>query len=148
MFIPKWIPDLSTGDSVATLKFNLPLIGNQIRILPIIYVVVQILNGIVTQFGGMTSSNSGNNASMKFMTYGLPLLFFFMFYNAPAGLLLYWTVSSIFQIGQQMIINKIMRDKKAEMNFGKKDENRVLPPKAKKASKNKTSNGKKLNKKL
>ena len=85
---------------------------------------------------------------MKFMTYGLPLLFFFMFYNAPAGLLLYWTVSSIFQIGQQMIINKIMKDKKAEMNFGKKDENRVLPPKAKKASKNKTSNGKKLNKKL
>ena len=148
MFIPKWIPDLSTGDSVATLKFNLPLIGNQIRILPIIYVVVQILNGIVTQFGGMTSSNGGNNASMKFMTYGLPLLFFFMFYNAPAGLLLYWTVSSIFQIGQQMIINKIMKDKKAEMNFGKKDENRVLPPKAKKASKNKTSNGKKLNKKL
>ena len=52
------------------------------------------------------------------------------------------------QQGQQMIINKIMKDKKAEMNFGKKDENRVLPPKAKKASKNKTSNGKKLNKKL
>jgi len=43
------------------------------------------------------------------MMYGMPIMFFFLFYNAPAGLLLYWTVSNIFQLGQQIIINKMMK---------------------------------------
>ena len=51
---------------------------------------------------------------MKFMMYGLPLIFFFLFYNVPSGLLLYWTVSNILQIGQQMIINKMVKKSKAE----------------------------------
>lgn len=49
------------------------------------------------------------------MMYGMPLIFFFLFYNAPSGLLLYWTVSNIIQMGQQLIINKFMRQKKAEI---------------------------------
>ena len=56
-----------------------------------------------------------NAASMKFMTYGMPLLFFFIFYNAPSGLLLYWLTSNILQIVQQIIINKIMKEKRSEM---------------------------------
>ena len=43
------------------------------------------------------------------------VMFFVMFYNAPSGLLLYWTVSNIFQMGQQIIINKTMKQKKAEL---------------------------------
>ena len=49
---------------------------------------------------------------MKMMMYGMPIMFFFLFYNAPAGLLLYWTVSNIFQLGQQLVINKMMKNKK------------------------------------
>ena len=67
---------------------------------------------------------------MKFMTYGMPIMFFFLFYNAPSGLLLYWTVSNVFQMVQQVIINKMMAEKKAELANGG-DENKVLPPKAK-----------------
>jgi len=48
------------------------------------------------------------------MMYGMPIMFFFLFYNAPAGLLLYWTVSNIFQLGQQIVINKTMKNKKDE----------------------------------
>lgn len=150
MFIPHWIPDLSTGDSLYTFKFNIPLLGNQLRLLPVIYVAVQIVSGIVTQFGGMTNGNAQNQASMKFMTYGMPIMFFFLFYNAPAGLLLYWTVSSLFQIGQQLVINKIMKQKMDEMKITKKDPNKKLPPKAKaleKKSSKKTNKGK-INKKL
>ena len=46
-------------------------------------------------------------------------MFFFLFYNVPSGLLLYWTVSNILQIGQQVIINKITAKKKRELEASK-----------------------------
>ncbi len=114
-FIKGWIDDLSVGDSVLTWNKNIPFIstitGNALRLLPIIYLVTQLLNGKITQYGGM----GGNQGQMKFMMYGLPLIFFFMFYNVPSGLLLYWTVSNILQMGQQVVINGIMKKKRAEL---------------------------------
>ena len=114
MFIPNWIPDLSVGDSVKTLNFNIPALGNQIRILPVIYVISQLLFGKITQsFQPMGANQS--QASMKMMMYGMPLFFFFIFYNAPAGLILYWTVSNVFSLFQQIIINKMMAAKREEI---------------------------------
>ncbi len=103
-FIPGWISDLSSGDHVKTLGFNLPFLGNQIRLLPVIYVISQLLFGKITQNGG-TAAAGQSAAQMKMMMYGMPILFFFLFYNAPSGLLLYWTVSNLIQLGQQLFIN-------------------------------------------
>ena len=62
----------------------------------------------------MNAGTASSNAfQMKFMSYGMPVLFFFIFYSAPAGLLLYWTVSNTIQMAQQLFINKIMAKKKA-----------------------------------
>lgn len=111
-FISGWIDDLSVGDHVGkTFEHGLPILGwNQIRILPIIYVISQLLFGKITGNGG-TATASQNSAQMKMMMYGMPIMFFFLFYNAPAGLLLYWTVSNIFQLGQQIVINNMMKGK-------------------------------------
>jgi len=134
MFIPKWIPDLSTGDSVWTWSKEIPLLsgftGNHLRLLPIIYTATQLLSGKITQFG-QTPGNGQSEATMKFMMYGMPLMFFFLFYNAPAGLLLYWLTSNILQIFQQLIINKMMAEKKAEMATKKGPTQKTLPPKNK-----------------
>ena len=131
MFIPHWIPDLSTGDSVYTIKkFSIPLLGNQIRILPVVYVASQLLFGKITQNGGMNAAGGQSAATMKFMTYGMPIMFFFLFYNAPAGLILYWTLSNFIQMGQQIVINKMMAEKKAEMT-GNKTQQKIVPPKGK-----------------
>ena len=59
------------------------------------------------------------------------LIFFFIFYNSPSGLLLYWTVSNILTMVQQIYINKLMQAKKAEMD------KKVAPLKAKKEENNK-----------
>ncbi len=132
MFIPGWIPDLSTGDVVKTFDFNIPLLGNQLRLLPVIYVATQLLSGKITQYG-QTTAPGQSQMTMKFMMYGMPLMFFFMFYNAPSGLLLYWLTSNVLQIFQQLIINKMMKEKRAEKDNGgfKPKEPKVLPPKAK-----------------
>jgi len=117
MFIPGWIPDLSQGDSLMLLPFTVPFLGwTDLRVLPVIYVISQLLFGKVTQ----TPTSSQQNASMKMMMYGMPIFFFFIFYNAPAGLLIYWTFSNILTLGQQLVINKMMHSKKNRKNSGLK----------------------------
>ena len=128
MFIPGWIPDLSVGDSIYTLKFNIPLLGNQIRLLPVIYLVSQLFYGKMTSASTPTQSNG----QMKFMMYGMPIIFFFIFYNSPSGLLLYWTVSNILTMVQQIFINRMMKAKKAEMEKSKENEIPVFVPRKKK----------------
>ena len=128
MFIPGWIPDLSIGD-IVPLPGNLPVLGSQIHILPIIYLASQLLFGKITQ---SSAAAGGNNTQMKIMMYGMPIMFFFIFYNAPAGLLLYWTVSNILQLFQQMIINRMMKAKRAEMELNKAAEKKVFVPRKKK----------------
>ena len=106
-FIPGWIDDLSKGDSVVKFGFSIPFIGTDLRILPIVYLLSQLFYGKITNMGGVSSGSS--NTQMKIMMYGMPIIFFFLFYNAPSGLLLYWTVSNIFQMGQQIVINKMKK---------------------------------------
>ncbi|MBP5451354.1 MAG: membrane protein insertase YidC [Treponema sp.] len=120
-FVKGWIDDLSVGDSIWSWEKQIPLISsftqNHLRLLPIIYLVSQLLNGKVTQYGNAGGAQS--KGQMAFMMYGLPVLFFFMFYSVPSGLLLYWTVSNILQIGQQFLIQKAVAKKRAEMMKGK-----------------------------
>ena len=119
-FISGWIDDLSTGDSIWTWNKNIFLISsftmNNLRILPFVYTGSQLLNGKITQFG---NAGGTTQAQMKFMIYGMPIMFFFLFYNVPSGLLLYWTVSNILQIGQQLIINSVMKKKRSEIAASK-----------------------------
>lgn len=124
MFIPGWIPDLSVGDSIYIFPPTIPLIGGSaLRLLPIIYVASQLLFTKITQ---TASANAAGGNSMKLMMYGMPLFFFFMFYSAPAGLLLYWTVSNFLQLIQQMFINKMMHAKRVEMGLAEETKKPVL----------------------
>ncbi len=119
-FIPGWIDDLSVGDSVWTWEKQIPLISgftmNNLRILPFIYVISQLLNGKITQYGGTAGGDNAQAKQMQIMMmYVMPIMFFFIMYNVPSGLLIYWVVSNIFQIGQQLVINRVMKKQRAEM---------------------------------
>lgn len=102
MFIPGWIPDLSIPDQVFTLSFNIPLLGPEIHILPIIYAASMILSMKISQSGQQNQMQGGAGA---FMSWGMPIIFFFVLYNSPSGLLLYWTVQNIISIAQQKYTN-------------------------------------------
>jgi YidC/Oxa1 family membrane protein insertase len=102
MFIPGWITDLSLPESIINFApLSLPVIGSNIRLLPILYGASMILSFKISQAGNQQGGMSG-----KFMMYGMPIMFFFILYNAPSGLLLYWMVMNFISIGQQVFVNK------------------------------------------
>jgi len=113
MFIPGWIPDLSLPESIYDFpdNFRLPLLGwTALRLLPFIYVGSQLLYGKVTQ----TPDQQGNS-QMKIMLYAMPVIFFFILYDVPSGLLVYWIMSNLLTMVQQVAINKFLAAKKAAM---------------------------------
>jgi len=113
MFIPGWIPDLSLPESIYDFpdNFRLPLLGwTALRLLPFIYVGSQLLYGKVTQ----TPDQQGNS-QMKIMLYAMPVIFFFVLYDVPSGLLIYWIMSNLLTMVQQVAINKFLAAKKAAM---------------------------------
>ena len=126
MFIPGWIPDLSIPEAVYNFpnNFKLPFLGwTALRLLPFIYVGSQLLYGKVTQ----TPDQKGN-AQMKMMLYLMPIVFFFILYDVPSGLLLYWIMSNILTMVQQVGINKYMARKKAAMAAAQGPARPVIAP--------------------
>jgi YidC/Oxa1 family membrane protein insertase len=93
-----WIKDLSEADSIVSFgSFTLPIVGwNDLRLLPIIYIGTQLLTSKMMQAATTTSSRN-----MKLMQYFLPIFFFFILYNAPSGLLIYWTLTNVLTAIQQ-----------------------------------------------
>lgn len=112
-FIPGWIPDLSMPESIWNFNgFQVPLLGwTALRLLPIIYVGSQLLYGKFTQM-----PQTGQSASqMKIMMYGMPIVFFFILYDVPSGLLVYWIAQNILTIIQQVVINDYLKAHKAKL---------------------------------
>ena len=113
LFIPGWIPDLSQPEAILTFP-NVNLLIWQIdaiRALPIIYLVSQLLYGKYAS----TTSPGQSGGQMKMMMYGMPIIFFFILYNTPSGLLVYWIVSNVLSIGQQVVINNVLKQRKLAM---------------------------------
>lgn len=101
VFIPGWINDLSKPDTIASLPDWIPLLGGRLNILPIIMGAVSILHQRMMPKPADPKAQQ-QMAMMKFM----PVMFVFLLYNWPAGLLLYWTMSSALSIVEQHLLKK------------------------------------------
>jgi YidC/Oxa1 family membrane protein insertase len=106
MFIPGWIPDLSIPETV--ISFTLPWGWTGLHLLPVIMVVTQFFFTKFTQ----TPDTAQQGGQMKIMTYAMPALMFVLMYETPSGLVLYWTVSNILSVLQQLYINYVNKKKK------------------------------------
>ena len=110
MFIPGWIPDLSVPEAIWNFPagVRLPLLGwTALRLLPFIYVASQLLYGKVTQ-----TPDQQTNTQMKMMLYVMPIVFFFVLYDVPSGLLIYWIFQNLLTMVQQRMINKYILPRK------------------------------------
>ncbi len=111
-FIPGWITDLSAPESVLNFgSFTIPFLGwNDLRLLPIIFVASQLFSSKLMQ-NPAAGSSAGQ---MKMMQYGMPIMFFFILYNMPSGLLVYWIFSNFLTVGQQYFINQRRKQQATE----------------------------------
>ncbi|WP_027001317.1 membrane protein insertase YidC [Hugenholtzia roseola] len=99
-----WSADLSTYDSILDLPFSIPFYGAHISLFTVLMTASQIA---VTAFGGQTPTTPANSPiNMKFMIYGLPVIFMFVLNSFPSGLTLYYLVSNLITISQNVLIRK------------------------------------------
>ena len=101
-FIPGWINDLSAPESILNFgSFTLPILGwNDLRLLPILFVGTQLITSKIMQNPGASTQQ------MRMITYMLPIVFFFVLYNMPSGLLVYWIVTNVLTAAQQYFNNR------------------------------------------
>jgi YidC/Oxa1 family membrane protein insertase len=109
-FIAGWINDLSSPESIWNFApFRIPILGwSDLRLLPILFVGTQLLSARFMQ-----QPSSASNKNTMLLTYGMPLFFFFILYDMPSGLLLYWTAMNLLTTLQQVYTTRI-RQKKAK----------------------------------
>ena len=108
-FISPWIADLSAPEKFLTLPFTIPLVGwSEVRLLPFIMLATTFIQQLVTKTPGQSGSQT------KMLMYALPAFFFFIMYNMPSGLLLYWTMQGLFTFLTQFYINRKRMKKQGE----------------------------------
>lgn len=100
-----WINDLSMPDAVG-IPFALPIFGNSINILPLIMVVLMVVQQKISSkvMGGAVTEEQ--KQQQKMMLIIMPVMFGFIFYNMPSGMVLYWVVNTILTIAEQGAILK------------------------------------------
>jgi YidC/Oxa1 family membrane protein insertase len=95
-----WIRDLSQPDRL----FAFTAIGpvKEINLLPILMTAIML----VQQKLSMSAVSGAVNEQQKIMTIIMPVMFLFIFYNMPAGLVLYWLINSSIMLVNQFKINR------------------------------------------
>jgi len=95
-----WINDLSAPDAIP-LPLSFPIIGNTINILPLIMVIAMVIQQkLSTKFMGAAVTDE-QREQQRMMLILMPIIFGFIFYNMPSGLVLYWVVNTVLTIFEQ-----------------------------------------------
>ena len=84
-----WITDLSQPD-----KFF---------ILPVFMGITMLIQ---QKMSAQPSMDGQSDASQKILLYGMPVFLTYMSFSWPAGLMLYWSISNVLGIAQQMLVNR------------------------------------------
>jgi YidC/Oxa1 family membrane protein insertase len=90
-----WIHDLSAPEAL----FMIPGLELPVRVLPILMGGSMVLQSRLTP-------TTMDPVQARMMNTIMPLMFTFMFYQFASGLVLYWLVSNLLGIAQQLLVNR------------------------------------------
>ena len=90
-----WITDLSAPEAL----FTIPGLDLPVRLLPL------LMGGSMVLQQKMTPT-SMDPAQARMMLTIMPIMFTLLFYQFASGLVLYWLVSNVLGIAQQVLINR------------------------------------------
>ncbi|MCI0451289.1 MAG: membrane protein insertase YidC [Candidatus Latescibacteria bacterium] len=97
-----WIDDLSQQDVLFRLPASLPLVGDAFSLLPLLMGASMWAQ---SKLGGSPTGQPGNPMPPGFNTI-LPIVFTFLFYKMPSGLVIYWIINTVLSVAQQYYIVK------------------------------------------
>jgi YidC/Oxa1 family membrane protein insertase len=99
-----WIKDLSLPDALR-LPATLPVVGNSINILPILMAISMIVQQKLSSAsaGAVKTAEQKQQQNMMLM---MSVVFGFIFYNLPSGLVLYWFMNTLMTIIEQLLLKR------------------------------------------
>ena len=110
-----WISDLSTYDPIIEWNKNIWLIGDHLSLTCILFCAANVLYSIMTmrqQKDQMIGAQAEQMKMMRWMTYLMPVFFFFMFNDYSAGLNFYYFISLFCSAAIMWILRKTTNDEK------------------------------------
>ena len=101
-----WIKDLTLPDRLFIFPYNLPFIGNEFNLLPILYGIAMFFQQRFS-VKNMAGGDPQQVEIQKMMTKIFPFMLIFLFYKFASGLTLYFTVYFVFTTFTQWKISKM-----------------------------------------
>lgn len=127
-----WADDLSTYDDIIRWDFHIWGIGDHLSLFCILWCVATVANSWFTmrqQQDSMTPEQQQQMKMMKWMTYLMPLIFFFSFNGYSAGLNYYYFISSVIGVAMMWFLRKSTDDSKLLAKLEKRYQERKQNPK-------------------
>jgi YidC/Oxa1 family membrane protein insertase len=103
-----WARDLSTFDSPIHLPFALPYLGSHISL----FTVLMTISTLFMTYQSNQMNTNAMQGPMKFYSYLMPLVFFFVLNSFASGLTWYYLVSNVVTLGQQALTRSFVDDTK------------------------------------
>lgn len=109
-----WANDLSSYDAILSWDTSLPLIGNHLSLFCLLFCITQLLNTYYTSkmqpsMGGSPEMEQ-QQKMMRWMMYGMPIMFFFMFNEYSSGLNFYYFVSTLSSVIIYIYLRKAVNE--------------------------------------
>ncbi len=115
-FLLPWVSDLSQKEALFNLPFTIPLpMDASIDTFALLPFAMAIL-----MFFQNKKSMGTQDPNQKMMMYMMPVMMFFMFYNMPAALTLYFTFSSVLHLVQQKFVDRKKKGEESSVTVVKK----------------------------
>jgi YidC/Oxa1 family membrane protein insertase len=121
-----WAKDLSTYDAPIRLPFELPFVHyNHISL----FTVMMTISTLLMTWQSNQMNPAAMQGPMKFYSYLMPLIFFFVLNDFPAGLTWYYFVSNVVTFAQQAITRRFVDEDKLHAQLqANKEKNKDKKP--------------------
>jgi YidC/Oxa1 family membrane protein insertase len=103
-----WADDLSSYDSIVNLPFTIPFYGAHVSL----FTLLMTASTLVYTWYNNQMNPSAAVGPMKTISYIMPITFLFFLNSFASGLTLYYFVSNVVTIGQQMLIARFVDEEK------------------------------------
>lgn len=102
-----WIDNLAAPDQLFKFPFTIPLVGTWLgpyfNVLPIVVVILMLIQTKLFSPPATTPEAEQQQKMMKYMMVFMA----FIFYKVPSGLGIYFITSSLWQVGERLLVPKV-----------------------------------------